>query len=194
LTDFLQEEMRKTAAARTPNRKTGRLALLFCKQAFQVNDARIVDDRCIVAANLDFDFTDELCVIAVINQMCNAYDLHMDIAIRNPIGKKDWLVTIHKVNDLASTERPYASSPILRRAILQAAIYAHATYVAPAFRKAQAAAHSAAAMERMLLPQFDVPGCSVMLEYPANLPPDQFQMLRSRIDGYMRQLDEDDKT
>jgi hypothetical protein len=186
----LEQEIRRTAAAKSPDRKTGRLAMLFCQQAFQINDARIVDDRYIVAPNLDFDFTDELAVIAVINQMCDTYGLNMDIRIRNPNGKKDWLVTICKADDLSLTKRPYASSPIFRRAIFQAAIYAYATYVAPAFRKAQAAAQSTETTERMLLPQFDIPGYSVMLEYPADLTPDQFQMLRSKIDGYMRQLDE----
>jgi hypothetical protein len=83
MTDYLKEEMRRTAAAKSPDKKTARLALHFCQQAFQITDARIVDDRYIIAANLDFDFTDELAVIGVINQMCDAYGLSMDIAI-NP--------------------------------------------------------------------------------------------------------------
>jgi hypothetical protein len=188
MTDYLKEEMRRTAAAKSPDKKTARLALHFCQQAFQITDARIVDDRYIIAANLDFDFTDELAVIGVINQMCDAYGLSMDIAIRNPNGKKDWLVTICKANDSTLTKRPYASSPILRRAIFHAAIYAHATYVAPAFREAaRAAAQPTPPTERMLLPQFEIPGCSVMVQYPA----DQFTMVKSKIDGFLKQIDQE---
>jgi hypothetical protein len=125
--DILAEEMRKTAASKAPDKKTGRLALLFCKQAFRIDDARIVDDRYVVAPNLDFTFTNELAVIGVVNQMCDAYGLAMDIGKR----QRDWTVTIWKPNDRTSTARPSATSPILRRAILQAAIYAHSTYVLP---------------------------------------------------------------
>jgi hypothetical protein len=77
--DILDEEMRKTAAAKTPDKKTGPLALHFCRTAFRINDARIVDDRTVVAPNLDFDFTNELAVIAVVNQMCQTYGLNMEI-------------------------------------------------------------------------------------------------------------------
>jgi hypothetical protein len=195
LTDYLQEEMRRTAAIKTPDKKTARLALHFCQQAFQINDAQIVDDRYIVAANLNVDFTNEPGVIGVINQMCDAYGLSMDIALRNPTGKRDWLVTISDAGDVAVTKHPYASSPILRRALFQAAIYAHATYVAPAFREAsRAKAQPTTATERMLLPQFDIPGCSVSIEYPANLTGDEFEHLRSKIDRFMRRLpDHDDE-
>jgi hypothetical protein len=125
--DILAEEMRKTAAARTPDKKTGRLALLFCQQCFRIRDARIVDDRSVVAPNLDFTFTDELAVIGVVNQMCQAYGLSMEMEKR----KNNWVVTISKPLDRTFTARPFATSPILRRAILQAAIYAHSTYVLP---------------------------------------------------------------
>jgi hypothetical protein len=73
--DVLADEMRKTAAAKTPDKTAGRLALLFCKQCFRIQDARIVDGRSIVAPNLDFNFTNELSVIGVINHMCQTYGL-----------------------------------------------------------------------------------------------------------------------
>ena len=79
--DILDEEMRKTAAAKKPDKKTGRLALHFCRKAFRINDARIVDDRTVVAPNLDFDFTNELAVIAVVNQMRQTYGFNMEIEI-----------------------------------------------------------------------------------------------------------------
>jgi hypothetical protein len=50
--DILNEEMRRTATAKDPDKKTGRLALLFCKQCFCIKDARILDDRSVVAPNL----------------------------------------------------------------------------------------------------------------------------------------------
>jgi hypothetical protein len=136
MSDILGEEMRKTAAAKAPDRKTGRLAKLLCEQCFQIKGVRVIDDRSVVGPNLDFTFTDELAVIGVVNQMCDAYGLTMDIDKR----KQDWIVTIWKPNDHTFTARSFATSPILRRAILQAAIYAHSTYVAPAFRKAQGGA------------------------------------------------------
>ena len=86
--DILDEAMRKTAAAKTPDKKTGRIARIFCQKAFRINDARIVDDRHVVAPNLDFEFTDELTVIAVVNQMCIAYRLKMEIG--KQIARKLW--------------------------------------------------------------------------------------------------------
>jgi hypothetical protein len=125
--DILTEEMRRTAAAKAPDRKTGRLALLFCRQCFRINDARIVDDRSIVAPNLDFDFTNELGVIGVVNQMCQAYGLSMEIEK----DERHWRVTIGRPNDHTFTAPADAASPILRRAVLQAAIQAHGQYVNP---------------------------------------------------------------
>jgi hypothetical protein len=127
--DLLAEEMRKTSAAKSPDKKTGRLALLFCQQAFRINDARIVDDRHVVAPSLDFDFTNELGVIAVINQMCQTYGLQMEMVKR----KQNWIVTIYLPSDHNFRGRPFATSPILRRAILQAAINAHSQYILPYF-------------------------------------------------------------
>jgi hypothetical protein len=125
--DILAEEMRRTAAAKTPDKKTGRLALLFCQQCFRINDARIVDDRSVVAPNLDFDFTNALGVIGVVNQMCQAYGLRMQIDKVEP----NWMVTISRPNDHTFTASADAASPILRRAVLQAAIQAHSQYVKP---------------------------------------------------------------
>lgn len=187
MTDLLAEEMRRTAAAKTPDKKTGRLALLFCQQAFQINDARIVDDRCIVAPNLDFDFTNELGVIAVINQMCEAYDLAMEIGKR----ERRWMVGIWKPG-AELKGRPYSSSSILRRAILQAAIFAHTTYVAPAFRQAQASQQAASGVKHLLLPQFDIPGMEVSIQYPADTSDEDFEMLRSKIDGVLQPKTEHD--
>jgi hypothetical protein len=126
-------------------------------------------------------------VIGVVNQMCDAYGLTMDIGKR----KQNWIVTIWKPNDHTFTARPFATSPILRRAILQTAIYAHSTYVAPAFRRAQAQA-ATAATKQMLLPQFDIPGCSVSIQYPPSLTGDEFELLRSKIDSFMRRGPEHD--
>jgi hypothetical protein len=125
--DILAEEMRRTAAAKTPDKKTGRLALLFCQHCFRINDARIVDDRSVVAPNLDFDFTNELGVIGVVDQMCQAYGLSMEI----DKAKRNWMVTISRPNDHTFTAPADAASPILRRAVLQAAIQAHSQYVKP---------------------------------------------------------------
>jgi hypothetical protein len=180
--DILSEEMRKTAAAKTPDKKTGRLAKRFCEQCFQITDVRIVDNRSVVGPNLDFTFTDELAVIGVVSQMCDAYGLTLDIEKR----KQDWIVTIWKPNDHNFTARPFATSPILRRAVLLAAIYAHSTYVAPALRKAQGGAPTPAAKQRMQIPQFNIPGCAVMVEYPAGLTDDEAILLRSKIDGCLR--------
>ena len=125
--DYLEEEIRRTAAAKTADRKTGRLALHFCRKAFRICDARIVDDHCVVAPNLDFDFTNELAVIAVVNQMCQAYGLNMEIEKH----QRNWNVTISHPNDHAFSAPAVATSPILRRAILQAAIQARSQYVDP---------------------------------------------------------------
>src|SRR5262249_19051809 len=151
--DILDDEMRKTAAAKAPDKKTGRLARIFCEQCFQIKDVRIVDDKSVVGPNLDFDFMDELSVIGVVSQMCDAYGLTMDIGKR----KQDWIVTIWNPDDRTFTGRPFATSPILRRAILQAAIDAHSTYVAPAFRNAQSSKPTTG-MKRMQIPQIDIPG------------------------------------
>jgi hypothetical protein len=124
---ILNEEMRKTAAAKAPDKKTGRLALLFCQQSFRINDARIVADRSVVAPNLDFDFTSELAVIALVDQMCQTYGLSMEI----DKDKRNWIVTISRPNDHTFTAPADAASPILRRALLQAAIQAHSQYVKP---------------------------------------------------------------
>jgi hypothetical protein len=115
------------AAATTADKKTGRLAKLFCEQCFRIQDARIVDDQFVVAPNLDFTFTDELAVIGVVNQMCVAYGLSMEMAKQ----KRNWVVTINRPNDHTFTAAPFATSPILCRALLQAAIYAHERYVLP---------------------------------------------------------------
>lgn len=188
--DLLAEEMRKTAAAKAPDRKTGRLAKRFCEQCFQIKGARIVDDRSVVGPNLDFTFTDELAVIAVVNQMCDAYGLAMDIEKR----QKNWIVAIGKPDGRTPTARPSATSPILRRAVLQAAIDAHSTYVAPAFRNARVSDPARAGKKRMLLPQFDIPGCDVMIEFPADLAEDEFTILRSKIDRCLRlDSEHDDK-
>jgi hypothetical protein len=58
--DILAEEMRKTALAKLPDKKTGRLAKLFCEQCFQIRGVRVVDDTSVVGPNLDFDCTDAL--------------------------------------------------------------------------------------------------------------------------------------
>ena len=129
MSDILAKEMAKTAAAKGPDKKTGRLALLFCQQCFRINNARIVDDRSVVAPNLDFDFTSELGVIAVVNQMCQAYGLSMEIKQ----DKRNWMVTISKPNDRTFTAPADAASQILRRAALQAAVQAHSQYVKPYF-------------------------------------------------------------
>jgi hypothetical protein len=131
--DILGEEMRRTAAAGAPDKKAGRLARLFCEQCFRIKGVRIVDDRRVVGTNLDFTFSDELAVIAVVNEMCQAYGLTMEMEKQ----KDNWLVTIYKPDDRTFTARPFATSPIRRRAILQAAIYAHSTYIAPYLDKAQ---------------------------------------------------------
>jgi hypothetical protein len=125
--DILSEEMRKTAASKAADKETGRLALLFCQQCFRIQDARIVDGRSVVAPNLDFDFTSELGVIGVVNQMCLAYGLSMEIEKH----KRNWMVTISKPNDRTFTAPADAASPILRRAVIQAAIQAHSQYVKP---------------------------------------------------------------
>jgi hypothetical protein len=179
--ELLAEEMRKTAAAKTPDRKTGRLAKLFCEQAFQITGVRIVDNKSAVGPDLDFNFTNELEVIGVVNQMCHAYGLTMDIG--KP--KQEWIVTISKPDDHTITARP-ATSPILRRAVLQAGIYAHATYVAPAFRQAQASQQAAIGVKHMRLPQFDIPGMEVSIQYPADISNEDFEMLRSKIAGVLQ--------
>jgi hypothetical protein len=125
--NYLEEEIRRTAVAKTPDRKTGRLALHFCQRAFRIDDARIVDDRYVVAPNLDFDFTNELAVIGVVNQMCQAYGLNMEMEKH----KRHWIVTISRLNDHTFTAHADATSPILRRALLQAANQAHLQYVEP---------------------------------------------------------------
>src|SRR5690242_753884 len=125
--DSLAKEMAKTAAAEAPDKETGRLALLFCEQCFRINDARIVDDRSVVATNLDFDFTSELGVIGVVNQMCEAYGFRLQI--EEPDQQRRWTVAIDRPGDHPFTEPSTASSPILRRALLQAALHAHTAYV-----------------------------------------------------------------
>jgi hypothetical protein len=127
--DILAKEMAKTAAAKAPDKKTGRLALLFCQQCFRIKDARIVDDRSVVATNLDFDFMNELGVIGVVNQMCEAYGLTMEI--QEPNQQRHWTVTIDRPDDHTFTAPSTASSPVLRKALLQAAISAHSQYVKP---------------------------------------------------------------
>jgi hypothetical protein len=47
--------------------------------------------------------------------------------------KQDWVVTIYLPDDRTFSGRPFATSPILRRAVLQAAIDAHSQYVLPHF-------------------------------------------------------------
>lgn len=131
MSDILDEEMRKTAAAKAPDKKTGRLALLFCQQCFRIKDARIVDDRSVVATNLAFNFMNELGVIGVVNQMCEAYGFRLQI--EEPNQQRGWTVTIDRPGDQTFTAPSTASSPILRRALLQAAIHAHTTYVLPYF-------------------------------------------------------------
>jgi hypothetical protein len=118
-----------SSPAGTVDQKTGRLALLFCQQCFRIRDARIVDDRSVVAPNLDFDFTNDLSVIGVVNQMCLAYGLSMEMEQH----KRNWLVTIHRLNDHVLTASTSATNPILRRAILQVAIHAHTKYILPFF-------------------------------------------------------------
>jgi hypothetical protein len=125
--DLLAEEMRKTAATKGHDKKTGRLALAFCQQCFRIKDARIVKNRSVVAPNLDFDFMSELGVIGVVNQMCEAYGLSMEIEKH----ERNWIVTINRPGDHTFTAPATASSPVLRRAVLQAAIHAHAAYVLP---------------------------------------------------------------
>ena len=99
-----------------------------------------------------------------------------------------------EAHDHTFTARPFATSPILRRAVLQAAIYAHSAYVAPAFRNAQVGDLTMTGKKRMQMPQFDIPGCSVMVEYPANLSDAEFELLRSKIDTFMRRRpDHDDE-
>ena len=127
MSDILAKEMAKTAASKAPDKKTGRLALLFCQQCFRINDARIVDGRSVVATNLDFDFMNELGIIGVVNQMCEAYGLSMKI--EEPNQQRRWTVTIDRPSDHPIPSPSTASSPILRRALLQAAIYAHTRYV-----------------------------------------------------------------
>ena len=129
--DILAKEMAKTAAATAPDKKTGRLALLFCHQCFRIKDARIVNDRSVVATNLDFDFMNELGVIGVVNQMCEAYGLSMEI--EEPNQRRHWTVTIDRPGDHTFTAPSTASSPILRRALLLAALHAHTVYVLPFF-------------------------------------------------------------
>jgi hypothetical protein len=172
---MLAEEMRRTAAAKTPDKKTGRLAKLFCEQCFQIEDVQIVDDRHVVSPNFDLTFTDERAVIAVVNQMCETYGL--DMAIERQ--QRNWIVTIRRRSDPAAARS--ATSTILRRAVLQAAIDAHSTYVAPAFRGAQAGDRTTTTSKRMLIPQIDIPGSTVMVEYPADLTDDEFELLRSKI-------------
>ena len=120
-----------TATAKTADKKTGRLAKLFCQQCLRVQDARIVDDQVIIGTALEFHFADELAVIGVVNQMCLAYGLSMEM--KKP--KRDWIVAIYRPNDHTFTAPAFGTSPLLRRAVLQAAIYAHDTYVAPALGK-----------------------------------------------------------
>jgi len=188
MSDILSDELRKTATAKTPDKKTGRLARIFCEQCFQIKDVKIVDHRHVVGPNFDFTFTDELAVIGVVNQMCDAYGLTMDIDKR----KQKWILNIWKSNDHTFTARPFATSPILRRAVLQAAIYAHSTYIAPAFRNAQASDPTRTGKRRMQIPQIDIPGSSVMVEYPANLTDDKFALLRSKVDSCLRRRPEHD--
>jgi hypothetical protein len=122
-----------TATAKTADKKTGRMAKLFCQQCLHVPDARIVDDRVITGAGLEFHFADELAVIGVVNQMCLAYGLSMEMDKHKRSG--NWRVTIGKPSDNTFTASAFATSPLLRRAVLQAAIYAHDTYIAPALGK-----------------------------------------------------------
>jgi hypothetical protein len=121
------------ATTKTGDKKTGRIAKLFCQKCLRVQDATIVDDRSIVGTGLEFTFTNELAVIGVVNQMCLAYDLSMEIEKH----KQNWVVTIRRPNERTFTASPFATSPILRRAVLQAAIYAHDRYVAWALGSAQ---------------------------------------------------------
>lgn len=125
--DILGEELRKTTAAEAADKKTGRLALRFCRQCFRIEDARIVDGRTVVAPNLDFTFADDLAVIGVVNQMCVAYGLNMELNKH----KGSWMVAIRRDGDRTSAAATCAANPILRRAVLQAAIDAHSRYVLP---------------------------------------------------------------
>lgn len=109
------------------DRKTGPIALRFCRQCLRVQDARIVDDSSVVAPNLDFTFTDDLAVIAVVNQMCSAYELGMAMVKH----QRRWTVTIYREGDQDTAQRPFATSSVLRRAMLQAALNAHTRYVLP---------------------------------------------------------------
>ena len=115
------------ATAEDPDKITGRIALRFCEQCFLIRDAWIVDDRSVVAPSLDFDFTNEFAVIGVVNQMCQAYGLRMEIEK----NKRSWIVTISRPDDRTFTAPADAASPILRRAVLEAAIQAHSQYVKP---------------------------------------------------------------
>jgi hypothetical protein len=105
---------------------------------------------------------------------------------------QNWIVTIWKPDDRTFTARPFATSPILRRAVFQAAIYAHSTYVAPAFRQAQASQQAARGMKHMHLPQFDIPGMEVSIQYPADISNEDFEMLCSKIDRCLRRGPEHD--
>jgi hypothetical protein len=55
---------------------------------------------------------------------CQTYGLNMEIEKH----KRDWIVTISKRNDRTFTAPADARSPILRRAVLQAACQAHFQY------------------------------------------------------------------
>src|SRR5262249_10768468 len=96
-----------------------------------INDARIADDRSVVATNLAFDFMNELGVIGVVNQMCDAYGFRLQI--QEPNQQRRWTVTIDRPSDPSFTAPSTASSTILRRALLQAALHAHTRYVLPYF-------------------------------------------------------------
>jgi hypothetical protein len=125
--DILKEEMRKTAVAKAPDKKTGQLARLFCQQAFRLKDVEIVDDRRVVGPNLDFNFMDELAVFGVVYQMCLTYGLYLDMEKH----QRNWIVRISRPDDHAFLALSDARSSILRRAILQAAIQAHSNFVEP---------------------------------------------------------------
>jgi hypothetical protein len=58
---------------------------------------------------------------------CQTYGLNMEIEKH----KRDWIVTISKRNDRTFTAPADARSPILRRAVLQAACQAHFQYDEP---------------------------------------------------------------
>jgi hypothetical protein len=59
-------------------------------------------------------------------------------------------------------------------------------YVAPAFRQAHARQQAANGVKHMLLPQFDIPGMEVSIQYPADISNEDLEVLRSKIDGVLR--------